>query len=367
MRRSSQRRPLLVLGGGAILALAIFALLNQRPPAEEPAGQGDGDNANSANDANAADLENIYDANRDGPPRGRDERSLIAGPVEDQSQILAGGRQPPGQLVGAGLQPAELYRLGLRLQASGKLIDARSVLSRALFSGQLTAAQASDARDKLDKLAAATLFAKNADFVADDPYTFLYVVQPGDMLQRLEVRLRLHVPHTLIMKVNRIDDATTIQPGDTLKMIRGPFHAVVDKSDFTMDIYLQREGLEKIYIKRVLVGLGKDDTTPAGMWRLELGGKAVRPRWDPPSRSGRRGPINYGEPGYPFGKLGLWIPLEWIGDGSTPFTSYGIHSTNKPETVGTMASLGCIRLRDGNIEDIFTLLYEKWSTVEVRP
>lgn len=341
-RRSSQRRPLLVLGGGAILALAIFALLNQRPPAEEPAGQGDGDNANSAN------IENIYNNNGESPTHGDPQASP----------------DPSGAFE---LQPIGAYNVGLQLMADGKLIKARSYLSRALFSGQLTAAQANDARDKLADLAGATLFAKNADFVADDPYTFLYVVQPGDMLQRLEVRLRLHVPHTLIMKVNNIDDATTIRPGDTLKMIRGPFHAVVDKSDFSMDIYLHREGLEKLYIMRVPVGLGKDDATPVGMWRVRLGGKAIKPRWDPPTRSGGRRSISYGEPGYPFGKLGLWIPLEWIGDASTPFTSYGIHSTNKPETVGTMASLGCIRLRDGNIEDIFTLLYEKWSTVEVRP
>jgi lipoprotein-anchoring transpeptidase ErfK/SrfK len=44
-------------------------------------------------------------------------------------------------------------------------------------------------------------------------------------------------------------------------------------------------------------------------------------------------------------------------------TNYGIHSTNDPASIGKEGSLGCIRLNDVDIELVFSLLYEKWSTV----
>ncbi len=317
--RSHQQRLLLIIGGTAIFALAVVVLLrpNHRP------GPAPADNADQQSEANT-----------------------------DNAQ----GHADP--------QPAELYALGLQLLAENKLIEARSVLSRALLSERLTASQADDARDKLMDLANETLF--SPDVYENDPYTFLYVVQWGDMLQRIERKLELHVPHTLIMKINGLPD-DKIYADDTLKMIRGPFHAVINKSDFTMDIYLHREGLEKIFIARMEVGLGKNNGTPLGLWQVKLDGKGSEPTWYPPPRSHLQGPIKYGEPGYPFGKLGLWIPLVGIDENIQQRTGYGIHSTDKPESIGREASLGCIRLRDGDIEVVYTLLYEKWSTVEIRP
>jgi lipoprotein-anchoring transpeptidase ErfK/SrfK len=48
-------------------------------------------------------------------------------------------------------------------------------------------------------------------------------------------------------------------------------------------------------------------------------------------------------------------------------TDYGIHSTNDQTSIGGAQSLGCIRLADGDIDLVYSLLYEHWSTVEVRP
>ena len=102
---------------------------------------------------------------------------------------------------------------------------------------------------------------------------------------------------------------------------------------------------------------------------MELGGKAVHPTWDPPPNSelSGRGPIAHGEPNYAFGIKGLWIPLEGIDEHTKGREGYGIHSTDKPDSIGKAESLGCIRLRDDDIEMVFRLLYEHWSTVEIRP
>ncbi len=75
-----------------------------------------------------------------------------------------------------------------------------------------------------------------------------------------------------------------------------------------------------------------------------------------------------GDPGYALGKRGLWISLEGV-DGN-PYSAadgYGIHDTSDQNSIGTYSSLGCIRLRDADIDLVFSLLYEFWSTVAVEP
>jgi len=343
-----QQRLLLIIGGAAVLVLAIVVLL--RPDNEaEPGDNGQPAQTNGDIVTDGPDGDSRTGDNGEGDHADGDQQ-----PVEP----------PP---VGSDLPAGELYELGLRLMAEDEFVRARSVLSRALFSEQLAADQAEDARNKLTELAWETLI--EGRVYEDDPYTFRYVVQPGDTLHGIERALKLHVPHQLLMQVNGIKDARRIEAGDTLMMVRGPFHAVINKSDFTMDIYLHRQGLEKIFIERKEVGLGKDDNMPVGMWRVKLGGKALHPTWYPPPRSELQGPIRYGEPNYPFGELGLWIPLEGTDENTERFSrsGYGIHSTDKPESIGRRESLGCVRLADPDIEVVYALLYEQWSTVEVRP
>ena len=42
-----------------------------------------------------------------------------------------------------------------------------------------------------------------------------------------------------------------------------------------------------------------------------------------------------------------------------------MHDTNDQSSVGKAVSLGCIRLADGDIDLLFAMLYEKWSTVTI--
>ena len=49
---------------------------------------------------------------------------------------------------------------------------------------------------------------------------------------------------------------------------------------------------------------------------------------------------------------GLRNPLgtRWMGLG---YKGYGIHGTNRPKSIGTAASHGCIRMRNQDVEDLF--------------
>ncbi|GAG08802.1 unnamed protein product, partial [marine sediment metagenome] len=133
-----QQRLLLIIGGAAVLVLAILILL--RPDNEAQPGD------------NGQPIETNGDIVTDGPD-GNGQPPDNGGPDHangDQQTV-----EPPP--VGGDLAAGELYELGLRLMADGKFVQARSALSRALFSEQLTADQADSARNKLTELAWETL------------------------------------------------------------------------------------------------------------------------------------------------------------------------------------------------------------------
>ncbi len=259
---------------------------------------------------------------------------------------------------------AAQFDQGLKLMEGGKFFPARVALSAAVFSGALPADKADHARKMLTSMAEKTLFAPG--FFDEDPYVAKYEVQSGDVMQRIERKLELHVPPELLVKVNGLSSAKMIRAGQSIKVVKGPFHAVISLSSYTMDLYLKRDNLPYIYVKRFAVGTGKDNATPFGSYHVALGGKKIKPVWNPPVSSGRTGTIRYGEPNYAFGAKGLWIALEGTDPATKAVSGYGIHSTNVPSSIGKSESLGCIRMADPDIDYVFMTLYEHWSTVLIK-
>lgn len=266
-----------------------------------------------------------------------------------------------------------LLEQGMGLYNDKKILAARAALADALNTSALPEKQAETARARLAELADKMIFSRKP--FPNDPCTSWYTFQSGDALVRVEPKLKLHVPAKLIQKINNIPDPTKIQVGQTLKMIRGPFHAVVSKSRFVMDIFLEEPKTgRRIFVKRFGVGVGRDGSTPTGHWRLVRGGKITHATWTPPASSNlARKRISWGEPGYPLGAKGYWISMEGIKDKGNPHTredGYGIHGTHDPASIGKASSLGCIRLADDDIEMLFAMLYdkkEKRSTVTILP
>ncbi len=94
--------------------------------------------------------------------------------------------------------------------------------------------------------------------------------------------------------------------------------------------------------------------TPTG--RFTVVSKIVDPWWRPPEEwypAQERQPVPPG-PNNPLGSR--WLGITWDGE-------YGIHGTTNPDSIGGAVSLGCIRLRNHEVEELFDRVEEGWPVV----
>jgi hypothetical protein len=343
MRRRQKRRLLLTVLALAGLALILWAVW---PDSPRQAGGNEKQPGDAGVDAGKGDA-----AHRSG-------RIVASGPTTRATTHPA-PRKPLSQR-----EARQAYEEGMRLCQAGKVLQGRVGLTRGCLSGKLDRVQEEQARKVLTRIADETFFSRQV--TEGDPYASYYVLKPGDTLSKVEADLELKVPWEILKRINGIENTRRIWAGTRLKVIRGPFHAIVCKGDFAMDVYAHRPPLPRVFVRRLRVGLGKHGTTPEGMWRVARGKKLRKQPWHPPPSSPQSEVILWGEPGYPLGADGLWIGLEGIDAKTKGLFGYGVHGTNEPASVGKAESLGCIRLLEEDIQLLFSLLYEVRSTVEVR-
>lgn len=241
-----------------------------------------------------------------------------------------------------------LLDLAARALAEGDLILARAQYTEALREG-LSAEDRLEARARLRQLGRETIFTPRIH--NDDPFTDHYTIKPGDSLQK--IAKQFDVTPELLARINGIADPNRIQAGRRIKIVKGPFHAVVHKSDHVLDVMLG-DTLVEYY----QVGLGSEDSTPAGRWMVK--NKLKNPTYYPP----RGGDIvSADDPLNPLGER--WIGLEGVGGEALGQMRYGIHGTIEPNSIGRDASLGCIRLYNEDVALLFDLFVVKKSFVDV--
>ncbi len=241
---------------------------------------------------------------------------------------------------------------------AGNLLEARRLLNDALQSGKLSDADDAQAKAMLAQISKVVFFSPRV--FPDDQYAGTFKVPPGGVLAKIGASH--NVTWELLAKINNVSPRS-LRAGQTIKVINGPFHAVVNKKEFTLDVYLKALPGQpgSLYVTTLGVGLGKDDSTPTGLWEVQQGGKLKNPKfWGVADLK----PVEAGDPNNPLGHY--WIALTGLHGNAVGQQSYGIHGTNEPNTIGTQASHGCIRLRDADIELVYALLVDGKSTVLVK-
>jgi len=236
-------------------------------------------------------------------------------------------------------------------QTPGGIIEARDKFNKALRMS-VSDREKADIKKQMSELADKWLFSKTV--LPGDELCESYKVQTGEILDIIGKRNK--VPYEILMEINKISRPESLQAGQSIKIVKGPFHAKVYRSAFTMDIYLQNT-----YVKSFPVGLGKAGSeTPTGLWRIEPGGKLKKPIWTNPLDGRTYYPD---DEDYPLGSR--WIALEGIDGPAKGRTGFAIHGTKEPEQIGTAGSQGCIRMHNGSAILVYNMLFPALSTVEV--
>lgn len=228
---------------------------------------------------------------------------------------------------------------------NGQLVDARDMLAQAL-NNEPGSIDASSWRAQLGKINDTLIFSPSLKFIEDDPLAEAYVVKPGESLS--VIAGRHNIPWQFIARINNIKSARSLRAGQRIKLINGPFRAVVHKLAFRLDIYLG-----DVFIRSFRVGLGEHDSTPPGAYQVRKGSKLENPEWVNP-RTGDR--FLADNPENPLGEY--WVGLKGVDENTKFNEGYGIHGTIYPETIGTEASMGCVRMLAPDIEVVYQMLSE---------
>src|SRR6185295_11612914 len=101
----------------------------------------------------------------------------------------------------------------------GQLTEAHMNLSLWYDDPRTTEAERRQLNDLLDQLAGTVIY--STQNLLEQPF----VARPGDTLQTIADDY--HVPWQLLAKINGIDDPARVRPGDQIKVLRGPFSAVI--------------------------------------------------------------------------------------------------------------------------------------------
>lgn len=248
---------------------------------------------------------------------------------------------------------------GDRALAANKLVNARIAYSKALLSSDATKVEQDALRQRLTAINEDLVFSPKV--TPEDQLTETYTVVAGDALERIRRKRELTTEWMLIQRVNKLASPNSLKIGQKLKLVRGPFHAVITKSDYRLDLFTGSpdEPERWLYIRSFNVGLGTDNGTPVGTFTIR--NKMQNPEWRNP-RTGEF--FDREDPKIPIGEY--WLGWEGLGD-SAPITGYGLHGTVDPQSVGKQMSMGCARLLDEDIKLLYELLATKVSIIKVVP
>jgi len=159
----------------------------------------------------------------------------------------------------------------------------------------------------------------------------VYTVKVGDNLTKIASFYGV-TPGT-VQITNRLK-SDRIRPGQRLTIMHEAWSIVVDKSQ---NILILKAG-ENI-VRQYQVATGTDKSTPAGDFKIV--NRLVDPTW---YYEGVVAPA--GSPDNPLGTRWLGFDLE----------GYGLHGTTNPDQIGEYATLGCVRMHNHDIEEVFELV-----------
>lgn len=147
------------------------------------------------------------------------------------------------------------FAIADRQVAEGRLKEALFTLSLFHGSPNLTPVQERQLLDRLDPLAGDVIY--SAGHFLESPHKF---VQGEDLMQLAE---KHNIPWQLLANINQIANPKVIVPGTELKMVKGPFRAVVSLSRSEITVFL-----DDLYAGRFPITVGNDPAPQEGVYAV---------------------------------------------------------------------------------------------------
>ena len=277
----------------------------------------------------------------------------------------ASGAAP--NVTGGGLAPSgstdEVHSLigeGDRKMQANDLVGARAIYSKALMHRNIVKSDADVLRSKLGTINDELIF--SSKIAPGDKIVESYSVQSGDNLVKIAKKRELVTDWRLIQRINKADPSR-LGVGQKLKLVRGPFHVIVHKTDYRLDLFQGSPDDQDswTFIKSFKVGLGTNNGTPIGNFVVKKNSKLVNPPWVNP-QTGQKFAAD--DPKNPIGER--WLGIEGVGE-SKIYTGFGIHGTVEPDSIGQQRSMGCVRMGKDDVELVYEMLVEQISVVKIMP
>ena len=249
------------------------------------------------------------------------------------------------------------FASGMRLLRDGLGVEGRQRLSDALGSGGLDEARAGEVRAALSQLSETLVFGSGV--AQRDPFAREFIIPEGGVLAKIAQNQTNGLHWKFLARINGISSPNRIRSGQRLKLLDGPFHAVVDKSAYRLDLWMGQED-DRVYVRSFNVGLGRDNRTPEG--QFQVSSRVENPQHTDPETGkvfDKDDPLN------PVGEH--WIAIKGTEPATEKLSGFGLHGTIEENSIGRSESLGCVRMLPDDIALLYEVLGPGRSEVELRP
>ncbi|HQP91563.1 MAG TPA: L,D-transpeptidase family protein, partial [Candidatus Omnitrophota bacterium] len=212
------------------------------------------------------------------------------------------------------------------LEARGELLPAQELYKKIIME-HASEPKIEDVQKKLEDLNMRIVLSA----VNVPGQTAIREIKEGDSLSMIADEF--HTTSEMIKRQNGLK-SDVIRLGQRLRVWTGRFNVLVDKSQ---NILILKSDSD--VVKTFRVSTGKDNITPVGTFKIV--NKLKDPSWT------HEGQL------IPAGDKRNILGTRWMG---FDIPGYGIHGTTIPESIGTQATAGCVRMLNNEVELLYDFL-----------
>ena len=185
-------------------------------------------------------------------------------------------------------------------------------------------------------------------FKHPEKYFSTYTVKPGDTITVIAAQHQ--IPWQLVAKINGMKAPYHVNPGDKVKVVRGPFNAEIHMDKFELSLWLPigTDSANSLYAGTFHIGLGGDCPQLQGDYIVDE--KFINP--DYPKFSDKPTTFGPGDSNNPYGDR--LLSLVSVDDPN--HAKIGIHGTNNKSYVRNSVPFGFICLGARDINDLYDIL-----------